>query len=107
MKRILVIIVFFSLGGLICCSEDLTENPAVRRIVNETEFALRIEVFGDESNKLTYDVPELDSIDISGICTSGVESYCDLGWTTSLAFGEIYFSNEISVVTEIYISIDQ
>ena len=88
------IIVLFSIAGLLSCLEDLTENAAIRRIVNETEFAVRVEVFGDESNKFVYHIPERDSIDINGVCTSGVETYCDLGWTTSLAFGKIYFDDQ-------------
>lgn len=94
MKKILLILILFGIAGLFSCSEDLTENPATRRIVNETEFAVRVEVFGDESNKFIYNIPERDSIDIEGICTSGVETYCDLGWITSLAFGKIYFNDE-------------
>lgn len=91
--KAIAILIFIGIGLLSSCSEDLVENMAIRRIVNETEFPVRVEVFSDTSNKFVYNIQSLDSIDITGICTSGVATYCDLGWITSLAFGEIHFND--------------
>ncbi|WP_142531476.1 hypothetical protein [Saccharicrinis carchari] len=90
MKNILVLCLIFA---SISCKENLTEHPSIRRIVNGTEVNVRVEVFGDDQ-KFIYNIIAGDSFDIEGICTSGIETYCDLGWVTSLANGRIFFGNE-------------
>ena len=72
----------------------MSEHSAVRRIINETEYHLVIEIFGNEEEKLIYEVAQFDTLDIAGVCTSGIETYCDLGWRTSYAFANVYFDNE-------------
>ena len=91
MKKVLFLCL---LGFAFSCKETLTKHPSIRRIVNETGVDVRVEVFGDEANKFIYDIASLDSLDIEGFCTSGIETYCDLGWVTSLPFGNIFFDEE-------------
>lgn len=78
---------------LLGCKETLTEEPAIRRLVNETPYEVVVEVFGSDE-RFTYELSPFDSLDINGVCVSGVEDYCDLGWVTSLNNATITFEGE-------------
>lgn len=78
---------------LFACSIDKnTTHDAIRRIVNETELNVRVEVFSDEQ-KFSYRIAVKDSIDILGYCEGPRYRYCKLGWS-DLSNGRIYFGNE-------------
>ena len=42
--------VFFALLTSFSCTDKLTEHKAIRRIVNETAFDVKVEVFSDEDS---------------------------------------------------------
>jgi hypothetical protein len=91
-KKIFSLYVFLML--LFSCSIDkLTEYPAIRRIVNETEVDVKIEVFSDEET-FSYNIIAHDSIDLKGYCFTGAENYCYLGGWNDLPYGRIYFGAE-------------
>ena len=91
MKKLLAAL--FSCCLLFACTEELVEHDSIRRIVNETKYGVEIEVFGDD-DQYTYVIDPFDSLDIEGVCTSGVETYCELGWITSLDNATITFDDE-------------
>ncbi len=83
----------FSMLFFSCSTDKLTEHPAIRRIVNETEVDVKVEVFSDEQT-FSYNIIAHDSIDLKGSCWSGVENYCYLGGWSDLPYGSIYFGAE-------------
>ena len=83
-------LIFISL--LPACTEQLIEHPAIRRIVNETEYEVDIEVFGD-SERYTYTIAPFGTLDIEGVCTSGIEEYCALDWVGYLNNATIIFDD--------------
>ena len=94
MKENFTVLLLSSLTFLVSCVEHEDQAPAIRRIINETGFQVRFEVFGDESNKLIYSIEPQDSITIEGFCNSNVVEYCFLGWRGNLAFGKIFFDDD-------------
>ncbi len=78
---------------LFACTEELVEHDSIRRIVNNTKYRVEIEVFGDD-DLYVYVIDPFDSLDVKGVCTSGVETYCELGWITSLDNATITFADE-------------
>jgi hypothetical protein len=88
-----IFLAFITSMILFACSIDKnTTHDAIRRIINETELNVRIEVFGDEQ-KFSYNIAAHDSIDIMGYCEGPRYKYCKLGWS-DLPNGRIYFGNE-------------
>jgi hypothetical protein len=91
-----IINIFFALiisMMLFACSIDKnTKYDAIRRIVNETEFDVRVEIFGDDE-RFDYNIVAYDSIDIQGYCEGPRYEFCMLGWS-DLPNGRIYFGNE-------------
>jgi len=77
----------------VSCSEDVSKHASIRRIINQTEHSIQIEVFGD-NEIFTYQVEGMDTLNITGYCTSGIETYCVLGWASDLAFANIIFDSE-------------
>ena len=75
------------------CTEQLVEHDAIRQFINETNYEVEIKVFGDDE-QYAYAILPLDTLNIEGVCTSGVEVYCDLGWVTTLNSATIVFGNE-------------
>jgi len=93
MKKVCSIFFFTCLTWLVSCNEDLTENSAIRRIINESDFNVELEIFGDELI-YTARIESGDTIDIEGFCTSGVIVECNLGWRGSIAFAKIIFDDD-------------
>lgn len=80
---------------LFACTEELVEHDSIRRIVNETQYEVEVDVFAEEdAERYTYIISPFDSLDINGACTSGVETYCELGWMDSYPYATITFGNE-------------
>ena len=90
--RTLIFILLVSLL-IVSCKETLTEIPSIRRIINETNYQISLEVFGDDVS-FKYEIKPLDTLNIVGSCFYGVENYCVLDWTTSLAYANIIFDNK-------------
>jgi hypothetical protein len=82
-----------SMMSFSCSIDKLTEHPAIRRIVNETEVDVKVVVFSDEQI-FSYNIMTHDSIDLEGSCWSGAENYCYLGGWADLPYGSIYFGTE-------------
>jgi hypothetical protein len=77
------------------CTDKLIEHEAVRRIVNETAFDVKVKVFSDEDSPYYIgEIEAYDSIDIKGYCFTGAETYCSLGWEAHAHHGRIYFGTE-------------
>ena len=94
MKELIIFVTFYFLCMLVACEEKEDRDPAIRRIINETSFDVRIEVFGDEENKFNYLINAQDSINIEGFCNSNIVEYCLLDWRGDLAFANILFNEE-------------
>ena len=66
---------------LISCQESSNPGPAIKRIINETQFNIEItgSNCGDTEISL-YQLQALDTLDIQGNCYGPFEERCDLGW---------------------------
>lgn len=92
MKVLKFSFLFLGFPFLISCDKEI-KTEAIRRIINETEYAIELRIFGDD-DEFTYSVDALDTLEIRGNCFCCVLEYCELGWTTGLANGEIIFDNQ-------------
>ena len=93
MKESIILFVFCLCTLLVSCVDKEDRHLAIRRIINETNFDVRVEVFGGEE-KFNYLIDAQDSINIEGFCNYGVVGYCFLGWRGDLPFGNIFFDEE-------------
>ncbi|MGB3588107.1 MAG: hypothetical protein WBA23_16280 [Tunicatimonas sp.] len=89
MNRLLLLIGYLLLG----CIEQLIEHRSIRRLVNETPYEVTVEVF-EYDTRYTYQLPPADSVDIPGVCTSGLETYCALDWEGNFENATITFGEE-------------
>ena len=78
----------------LACTEELLEHDAIKQIINETGYEVKIEVFGDFGSRYTYDISPFDTLIIEGVCTSGIDTYCEIGWVGTVANSTITFNNE-------------
>ncbi len=73
------------------CHKD-ESFQATRRIINETSYLIKIDVFGDDI-RFQYEINPQDTLDIQGKCSCCVPRICNLGWHSSLAYGEITYDD--------------
>lgn len=95
MKKLFLLLIGSLLTLFSCEVEHIYETPAIRRIINETDYPVEIMVGGDiAGDTLIYRLTPQETLDIKGKCyESGIYEECELDWT-SLPYGSIIFNNE-------------
>ena len=93
MKTYLFLATFFSCFFFSSC-EEVYEHQAIRRLVNETQYPVKFRAYGDDV-EYKYQIDPYGSIDIQGECYTGLEKYCDLGWTSNMGSAEIIFDDKV------------
>ncbi|MBU2913353.1 MULTISPECIES: hypothetical protein [Reichenbachiella] len=86
-----LILILISLVVVACDAANDIDYDAVRRIVNDTDYPLQLDVY-NSTEHFQYDIAARDTLNISGECESGNVRRCYLGWDGSMVYGEITFS---------------
>lgn len=93
MKSVTVICIIFFLISTSCDKGD--EWEAKRRIINNTNHFVDLEIFGDNV-LLSYSINPMDTLEISGTCTCCVPKKCNIGWS-QLEYGTLIFNNTLKL----------
>ena len=88
------------LGVCICCtSDDDDESPATRRIANESGYSVTLEIVDSEApDTLVFQIPDQDTLSLTGSCQYGEDQFCAIGWSGSANYVRMQFANQRELV---------
>ena len=78
-----------------CHKEE--DYKAKRRIINETSHSVNLEVFGGDE-RFEYELEASETMEIEGSCSCCVPENCDIGWWSSLEYGNIIFDDTLQLL---------
>ena len=94
MKNIIFIILSIPLLVFTSCHKE-EDYKAKRRIINETNHSVNLEVFGDDE-RFEYELEASETVEIEGSCTCCVSRICNIGWRR-LPYANIIFDDSLQL----------